>query len=125
MNLPAISIRQHVMTLMLSMVLILFGTISYQRIGVDRLPQIDFPMLSIATALPGADPDIVDASVTNVIESAVNSVSGIESIQSSSLSGVSVAIIQFELEKGSSPNQVGNIHRQIPSGYRSSPPRWK
>lgn len=99
MNIPALSIRQHVMTLMLSMVLILFGTISYQRIGVDRLPQIDFPMLSIATVLPGADPEIIDASVTNVVESAVNSVSGIESIQSSSLSGVSVAVLQFELEK--------------------------
>lgn len=99
MNIPALSIRQHVMTYMLSLVLILFGIISYQRIGVDRLPKIDFPMLSVATVLPGADPDIIDASVTNVIESAVNSVSGIESIQSSSLSGVSVVIIQFELEK--------------------------
>ena len=99
MNLPQLSIRQHVFTWMLSLVLILFGIISYQRIGVDRLPQIDFPMLSVATVLPGADPEIIDASVTNVVESAVNSVSGIESIQSSSLSGVSVVIIQFELSK--------------------------
>jgi len=78
MNLPQLSIRQHVMTWMLSLVLILFGVISYQRIGVDRLPQIDFPMLSIATVLPGADPDIIDAS---------------------SLSGVSLVLIQFELSK--------------------------
>ena len=99
MNLPALSIRQHVLTLMLSLVLILFGAIAYQRIGVDRLPQIDFPMLSVTTVLPGGDPDIVDASVTNIVESAVNSVSGIESIQSSSLPGVSVVVIQFELEK--------------------------
>ncbi len=99
MNLPALSIRQHVMTWMMSLVLILFGLISYQRIGVDRLPEIDFPMLSIATVLPGADPDIVDASVTNIVESAVNSVAGIESIQSSSLAGISVVIMQFELAK--------------------------
>ena len=99
MNLPHLSIRQHVMTWMLSLVLILFGIISYQRIGVDRLPQIDFPMLSIATVLPGADPDIIDASVTNIVESAVNSVSGIESIRSTSLSGVSLVLIQFELSK--------------------------
>jgi len=78
---------------------VLFGIISYQRVGVDRLPKIDFPMLSVATVLPGADPDIIDASVTNIIESAVNSVSGIESIQSSSLAGVSVVIVQFELSK--------------------------
>ncbi len=99
MNLPALSIRQHVLTLMLSLVLVLFGVIAYERIGVDRLPKIDFPMLSVATVLPGADPEVIDASVTNVIESAVNSVSGIESVQSSSLAGVSVVIIQFELEK--------------------------
>lgn len=99
MNLAKISIRQHVLTWMLSLVLVLFGIISYQRIGVDRLPEIDFPMLSVATVLPGADPDIIDASVTNIIESAVNSVSGIESIQSSSLAGVSVVIIQFGLDK--------------------------
>jgi len=99
MNLAKLSIRQHVLTWMLSLVLVLFGIISYQRIGVDRLPEIDFPMLSVATVLPGADPDIIDASVTNIIESAVNSVSGIESIQSSSLAGVSVVVIQFELSK--------------------------
>ena len=99
MNLPALSIRQHVLTLMASLVLILFGAIAYQRIGVDRLPQIDFPMLSVTTMVPGADPAIVDAAVTNVVESAVNSVSGVESIQSSSLSGVSLVVIQFVLEK--------------------------
>jgi len=99
MNLPRISIHRHVLTWMLSLVLVLFGIISYQRIGVDRLPQIDFPMLSVATVLSGADPDIIDASVTNIVESAVNSVSGIESIQSSSLAGVSVVVIQFELSK--------------------------
>jgi len=99
MNLAKLSIRQHVLTWMLSLVLVLFGLISYQRVGVDRLPEIDFPMLSVATVLPGADPDIIDASVTNIIESAVNSVSGIESIQSSSLAGVSVVMVQFELSK--------------------------
>lgn len=99
MNLPRLSIRQHVFTWMQSLVLVLFGLISYERIGVDRMPQIDFPMLSVATILQGADPEIVDASVTNILESAVNSVAGIESIQSTSLSGVSLVMIQFDLEK--------------------------
>jgi len=99
MSLPELSVRRHVFAYMLSGVLILFGLISYDRIGVDRFPAIDFPMLSITTALPGANPSVVDASVTNLVESGVNSVSGIESIQSSSLPGVSVVRVQFELEK--------------------------
>lgn len=99
MNLPAFSVKNHVMTYMLSLVLILFGVISYQRIGLDRLPAIEFPMLSVSTVLQGADPSIIDASITNTIESAVNSVSGIETIQSSSLPGVSVVMVQFGLDK--------------------------
>lgn len=99
MSFPELSVRQHVLAYMLSGVLILFGVISYQRIGVDRFPQMDFPVLTIITAVPGANSSVVDASVTNIVESAVNSVAGIESIQSDSLPGVSVVAIQFLLEK--------------------------
>ena len=99
MTLPELSVRRHVLTYMLSGVLILYGIISYQRIGIDRFPSIDFPLLSVTTTLPGANPSVVDASVTNLIESAVNSVSGIESIQSMSLPSVSIVVIQFILEK--------------------------
>ena len=68
MTLPEFSIKRHVLAFMLSAVLVLFGTISYQRIGMDRFPHIEFPIVSISTTLKGANPDIVDASVTNVIE---------------------------------------------------------
>ena len=99
MNFAAFSIKNHVLTYMLSLVLILFGMISYSRIGVDQMPKIEFPILSVSTILPGGDPSIIDASVTNIIESAINSISGIEDIQSSSLAGVSVVAVKFELSK--------------------------
>ena len=99
MTLPELSIKRHVLAWMLSAVLVLFGFISYQRIGMDRLPYIEFPNISVTTALKGANPEIVDSSITNVIESAVNSVPGIEHIQSSSSPGVSVINITFGLEK--------------------------
>lgn len=99
MSLPDLSVRRHVLAYMLSGVLVLFGVISYQRIGVDRFPKIDFPMLSVTTLVPGANSSVVDSSVTNIIESAVNSVAGIESIQSNSLPGVSAIGIAFQLEK--------------------------
>ena len=99
MTLPEFSIKRHVLAFMLSAVLVLFGTISYQRIGMDRFPHIEFPIVSISTTLKGANPDIVDASVTNVIETSINSVPGIEHIQSSSSPGVSVINITFNLNK--------------------------
>ncbi|MBT8060123.1 MAG: efflux RND transporter permease subunit [Gammaproteobacteria bacterium] len=84
---------------MLSAVLLLFGIISYDRIGVDRFPAIDFPMISIRTILPGASPEIIDSSLSNIIETSVNSVPGIEHIQSTAASGVSVIVVRFGLEK--------------------------
>ncbi|MDP2170992.1 MAG: efflux RND transporter permease subunit [Rhodocyclaceae bacterium] len=99
MTLPELAIKRHVMAWMLSAVLVLFGIISFDRIGMDRLPYIEFPVISITTTLKGANPDIVDSSVTNVIESSVNSVPGIEHIQSTSSPGVSVINITFGLEK--------------------------
>ena len=98
-SLPELSIQRHVFAYMLSGVLLLFGIISFDRIGVDRFPAIDFPMISIRTILPGASPEIVDSSIANLIETSVNSVPGIEHIQSTSAPGISVVVIRFGLEK--------------------------
>ena len=99
MNLPEISIKRHVLAWMLSAILVLFGVISYQRMSVDRLPDIDFPIITVTTTLKGANPDIVDTSITSVIESAINTTSGIEHIQSTSSPGASVIVVTFKLEK--------------------------
>ena len=99
MTLPELSINRHVLAWMLSGVLVLFGVVSYDRIGVDRYPYIEFPMISITTTLPGANPEIIDASITNLIETAVNSVPGIEHVQSASSPGASVVRVTFKLTK--------------------------
>ncbi len=99
MTLPELSIRRHVLAWMLSGVLVLFGLVAYGRIGVDRFPHIDFPMVSVTTTLKGAHPDVVDAAITSIIEEKVNSVPGIEHVISQSSPGVSIVNIQFELRK--------------------------
>ena len=99
MTLPELSIKRHVLAWMLSAVIVLFGIISYQKIGVDRVPAIDFPIIMINTTLRGADPDVVDTSITSVIESAINTTPGIEHIQSASSPGVSSISITFALNK--------------------------
>jgi HAE1 family hydrophobic/amphiphilic exporter-1 len=98
-NLPEISIRRHVFAFMLNAVLILFGLIAYQRIGVDKLPYIEFPVISVNTTQRGANPEVIDSSITNLIETAVNSVPGIEHIQSTSAPGISNVAITFDLAK--------------------------
>ena len=99
MTLPELSIKRHVLAWMLSGVIILFGLIAYQRIGIDRIPSIDFPVIMVNTVLRGADPDVVDTSITSVIESAINTTPGIEHIQSASSPGVSSINITFSLGK--------------------------
>jgi len=99
MTLPELSIKRHVLAWMLSGVIVLFGIISYQRIGIDRIPAIDFPIIVVNTTLRGANPDVVDTSITSIIESAINTTPGIEHIQSTSSPGVSTITITFSLDK--------------------------
>jgi hydrophobic/amphiphilic exporter-1 (mainly G- bacteria), HAE1 family len=120
MSLPSLSIRRHIFAAMLSIVLVLFGLIGYQRIGVDRYPQIEFPLVSVVTVLPGANPEIVDTSVTGIIESAVNAIPGIDFVASTSQPGVSQVILQFDLSKNIDvafnevQAKVNTVLRQLP-----------
>ena len=120
MTLPEISIRRHVLAWMISGIFVLFGIISVQKIGLDRFPMIEFPILSVTTTLEGANPEIIDASITNIIEGAVNATTGIESIKSSSSPGVSVVTITFNLEKdievafNEIQSKVGQVARRLP-----------
>lgn len=120
MSLPTLSIKRHVLAYMMSAVLVLFGLVSYERMGVDRFPSIDFPVVSITTVMAGANPDIIDASITSVIETTVNSVPGISHIESNSSPGVSIVAITFELSKNVDvafnevQSKVNQILRQLP-----------
>lgn len=99
MNLPEISVRRHVLAYMLSGVLVLFGVISFDRIGVDRNPEADFPMITVVTRLPGANPEIIDSSITNTIEKVVNGVAGIDHVESISAPDRSIVRVKFEMDK--------------------------
>ena len=99
MTLPEFSIKRHVFTLMVSLVLVLFGIIGFSRLGLDRFPKIDFPAVTVTTTMKGADPDIVDKNITDIIEEACSQVPGVKSIMSSSALGASVVGVEFDLEK--------------------------
>lgn len=99
MQLSEVSIKRHVLTYMLSIAIILFGIIGASRIGVDRFPEMEFPMVSVTTLMVGASPEIIDASVTNIIESAANTVPGLDSLRANSSPNVSNVIAMFNPEK--------------------------
>jgi len=87
MSLPSFSIQRHVFTLMASVVLLLFGVIGLMRLGIDKFPKIEFPAVSVVTTLQGADPEIIDKNITDILEESINQVPGVKSIVSSSSIG--------------------------------------
>ncbi len=99
MNVAEFFVRHRVLAYMLNAAIILFGVISIRDIGTDRMPNVDYPGVVITTANDGASPEVVDNSITRVLESAVNTVPGIDIIHSTSWPGVSEVYVQFVPEK--------------------------
>jgi len=93
------SIRQPVFTTMVIAAIVVFGVIAYRSLDVDMFPKVDFPIVTVTTLLPGADPETVETDVTERLEEALNTLSGIRILRSESGEGISVVIIEFELDR--------------------------
>lgn len=79
--------------------LIVFGAISFNRMGISQLPDVDYPVVSVRVEWEGAAPEVVETEVTDVIEDAVMSVEGIKEVSSSSRQGQSSINIEFQLNR--------------------------
>ncbi len=98
-KLAEICVRRPVFATMLIMTLIVLGVFSYNRLVVERFPRVEFPTITITTRLPGAAPQEVETEITDKIEEAVNTISGIDELRSTSSEGVSLVFVSFELER--------------------------
>jgi HAE1 family hydrophobic/amphiphilic exporter-1 len=99
MKLPEISIKRPVFMTMVGLALIVFGLIAFPKLSLDLFPKIDFPVVNITTKLVGASPEIMEIDVTDVIEEAVNTISGVKSITSRSMEEFSMVTVEFQLER--------------------------
>src|SRR5262249_44219376 len=97
--LAKLSVKRPVLAAVLVLLTIVIGIAGFAQLGVDRFPKVDFPMITITTRLPGAAPAETETEVSQKIEEAVNSVSGIDQLRSISSEGLSVVWVQFALEK--------------------------
>jgi hydrophobic/amphiphilic exporter-1 (mainly G- bacteria), HAE1 family len=99
MFISTVAIRRPIFTAMFILSLIVFGVVSLSGLGVDLMPKVDFPIVTIITTLPGADPESIENSVTDVIEESVNTLSGIKTLSSTTAEGYSLIAVEFQLEK--------------------------
>lgn len=94
-----ISVRRPVFATVLILFLSVLGVAGYVNLGVDRFPKIDFPTVVVVTALPGSSPGEVETEITERIEEAVNTISGIDDLNSTTSEGLSTVAITFVMEK--------------------------
>jgi HAE1 family hydrophobic/amphiphilic exporter-1 len=119
-KLAEICVRRPVFATVIVLSLVVVGWFAYQQLGVDRFPKVDFPTIVISTRLVGAAPEEIETDITDKIEEAVNTISGIDQLQSISSEGVSQVTVQFVLEKDADVaaqevrDRVNTILRDLP-----------
>ncbi|HPF60722.1 MAG TPA: efflux RND transporter permease subunit [Gemmatimonadales bacterium] len=99
MTLSDLSIRRPVFASMLSLALVLFGALGYQRLTVRELPDIDPPIVSVSTTLRGANPRVMESSVTDILEEELSTLEGLRTMTSSSGEQSSNIVLEFTLDR--------------------------
>ncbi|HQZ94831.1 MAG TPA: efflux RND transporter permease subunit [Pyrinomonadaceae bacterium] len=97
--LAEVCVKRPVFATMLILSLVVVGAFSFLSLGVDLFPKIDFPTITITVVNPGASPQEIETEITDKVEEAVNTISGIDELRSSSIEGISQVFVQFVLEK--------------------------
>jgi HAE1 family hydrophobic/amphiphilic exporter-1 len=120
--LAAVCVRRPVFTWVLMLAFLVVGGASILGLGVDRFPNIDFPVVVITTVLPGASPEQVETEVSDKLEEAINSISGVDELRSNNYEGLSVVVARFDLDKNTAVaaqevrDRVNRTLAQLPSG---------
>jgi HAE1 family hydrophobic/amphiphilic exporter-1/multidrug efflux pump len=120
MSLSTTSIRRPVLTIVLNLLIILFGFIGYTFLGVREFPSIDPAQVSIRTNYTGANSDIIESQITEPLEKAVNAIDGIRNITSSSNQGSSNITIEFNLDKDLE-EAANDVRDKVSQAIRSLP----
>lgn len=125
MSISELCIRRPVFTWVLVVVPVVLGLVSYFELGVDLFPKVDFPVISISAALPGASAEEMESSVTKPLEEALNTISGIDELRSTTREGSCTVVVRFVLEKNGdvgaqeARDKISSITRQLPEGMET------
>ncbi len=92
-------ITRPVFTSMLILAVVVFGLFAYPKIGVDQMPDVEFPVVTVTVLRPGADPESMERDVADPLEEVINTLSGLETLKSINVESVTQIIVQFELGK--------------------------
>jgi HAE1 family hydrophobic/amphiphilic exporter-1 len=125
MTISDLCINRPVFTWVLVAIPVVLGLVSYNALGVDLFPNVDFPVCTVTTVLPGASVEEMETTVTKPIEDIINTVSGIDELRSVTQEGVSIVTVQFLLSKNGDVgtqevrDKVNTILADLPDGTES------
>jgi multidrug efflux pump len=97
MSLSSVSIKRPVLATVFSLVILLFGGIGMNYLGVREFPSVDPPIISVSTSYPGANSDVIESQITEPLEQSINGIPGIRTLTSRSSQGRSSISVEFEL----------------------------
>ena len=127
MSISSISIKRPVMTIVVSIIIVLFGFIGYSNLGVREFPSIDPPVITVNTSYSGANSDVIESQITEPLEQSLNGIAGIRSITSASNQGTSSITVEFNLDADleSAANdvrdRVSRTLKQLPADITAPP----
>ena len=98
MFLSNLSIKRPIFATVMMLALVTLGVFSYRRLAIDMFPDVEIPVVSVVTKFPGSSPETVEREVSKRIEEAVNSISGVKHVMSTSRESVSSVVLMFHLE---------------------------
>ena len=120
MSLSSTSIKRPVLTIVMNLVLVLFGVIGFTFLGIREFPSIDPPIISVRTSYAGANSDVIESQITEPLEKSLNSIDGIRNITSSSSQGSSNINVEFTLDKNLE-EAANDVRDKVSQAARSLP----
>ena len=97
MSLSSLSIQRPVLAIVMSIVIVIFGLVSFSYLGIREYPSVDPPVITVSTNYTGANADIIESQITEPIEDQVNGIDGIKTLTSVSRDGRSTVTVEFDL----------------------------
>ncbi|MCL2415047.1 MAG: efflux RND transporter permease subunit [Bacteroidales bacterium] len=97
MSLSSLSIRRPVLSIVMSLVIVIFGIVGFMSLGVREFPNVDPPIINVMTTYPGANADVIENQITEPLEESISGIAGIRTLRSNSSDGRSRITVEFEL----------------------------
>lgn len=120
MNIASTSINRPVLASVLSIIVVLFGIIGFMFLGVREFPSVDPPIITVTTNYPGANPDVIESQITEILEERINGVAGINTMSSVSSDGRSTITVEFDLSIDLD-NAANDVRDKVSAAVRNLP----